>query len=83
MLVLNPQEASVHPMLLDELVAARIDDLRRQATRERLALPLRRPSPLARAAWRSLHAVGYLLVGAGLRLATAGERPRATGRSVV
>jgi hypothetical protein len=62
--------------LLDELVAARVDDLRRQASRERRALPLLRPSPVARAARRSLHAFGYLLVGAGLRLATAGERQR-------
>jgi hypothetical protein len=66
----------VHPLLLDELVAARVDDLRRQASRERRALPLLRPSPVARAARRSLHAFGYLLVGAGLRLATAGERQR-------
>jgi hypothetical protein len=73
----------VHPMLLDELAAARVDDLRRQAQRERLALSLLRPSPLARAAWRSLHAFGYLLVGAGLRLATAGERSGGTGRGVV
>ena len=48
----------MHPLLLDELAAARIDELRRQAARERLALPLLRPSPLARAAWRSLHAFG-------------------------
>jgi hypothetical protein len=32
MLVFNPpQEASVHPLLLDELAAARVDELRRQA----------------------------------------------------
>ena len=66
----------MHPLLLDELVAARVDDLRRQASRERRALPLLRPSPVARAARRSLQAVGFLLVGAGLRLVTAGERPR-------
>jgi hypothetical protein len=77
------QEVSVHPLLLDELAAARVDDLRRQAARERLALPLLRPSPLARVARRSLHAFGYLLVGAGLRLATAGERSSATGRGAV
>jgi hypothetical protein len=69
--------------LLDELAAARVDDLLRQATQERLALPLLRPSPLARAARRSLHAFGYLLVGAGLRLATAGERQGTAGRGVV
>jgi hypothetical protein len=66
----------VHPLLLDQLAAARVDDLRRQASLERLAPPLLRSSPAARAARRSLHAFGYLLVGAGLRLAMAGERPR-------
>ena len=66
----------MHPLLLDELAAARVDDLRRQASRERRALPLLRPSPVARAARRSLHAFGFLLVGAGLRLVTAGERHR-------
>jgi hypothetical protein len=35
MLVFNPQEASMHPLLLDELAAARVDELRRQASRER------------------------------------------------
>jgi hypothetical protein len=71
-----PQEDSVYPLLLQELAAARIDDLLRQAARERRALSLLRPSPVARAVRRSLHAFGYLLVGAGLRLVTAGERPR-------
>jgi hypothetical protein len=66
----------VHPLLLDELAAARVDDLRRQASQERRALPLLRPSPVARAARRSLHAFGFLLVGAGLRLVTACERLR-------
>jgi hypothetical protein len=66
----------VYPLLLQELAAARIDDLLRQAARERRALSLLRPSPVARAVRRSLHAFGYLLVGAGLRLVTAGERPR-------
>jgi hypothetical protein len=73
----------VQPLLLDELAAARVDELRRQASRERLALSLVRPSPAVRAARRSLHALGFLLVGAGLRLATAGERSGAAGRSVV
>jgi len=76
------QEGLVHPLLLDELAAARADALRREAARDRLALPLLRPSPVARAARRSLHAFGYLLVGAGLRLATAGERPGHAGRGV-
>lgn len=66
----------MHPLLLEELAAARIDDLRRQVSRERRALPPLRPSPVARAARRSLHAFGYLLVGAGLRLAMVGERQR-------
>ena len=65
----------------DELAAARVEELRREAARERVALPLLRPSPVARAARRSLHAFGYLLVGAGLRLATAGERQGHAGRS--
>ena len=72
----------MHPLLLDELAAARVEELRRQASRERVALPLLRPSPASRAARRSLRALGYLLVGAGLRLATAGERQGQAGRSV-
>jgi hypothetical protein len=72
----------VHPLLLEEFAAARIDDLRRQVSRERRALPLLRPSPVARAARRSLQSFGFLLVGAGLRLATAGERQSAAGRSL-
>ena len=72
----------MHPLLLDELAAARADALRREAARDRVALSLLRPSPVARAARRSLHAFGYLLVGAGLRLATAGERPGHAGRSI-
>jgi hypothetical protein len=83
MLVFNPQEASMHPLLLDELAAARVDELRRQAARERLALQLLRPSAASRVARRSQRALGFLLVGAGLRLATAGERAGAAGRSVV
>jgi hypothetical protein len=75
------RRASVHPLLLDELAAARVEELRREAARERVALPLLRPSPVARAARRSLHAFGYLLVGAGLRLAMVGERQRYAGRS--
>jgi hypothetical protein len=69
----------VHPMLLEELAAARIDDLCRVASRERRALPLLRPSPAARAARRLVHGFGFLLVGAGLRLATAGERQGPAG----
>jgi hypothetical protein len=76
------QEASVHPLLLDELAAARVDDLRQEAARARLALPLVRPSPLVRAARRSLSRFGFLLVGAGLRLAAAGEGRSPAGRAV-
>jgi hypothetical protein len=61
-------------MLLEELAAARIDDLRRQAARGRRDLAPLRPSPVARAVRRSLQSFGFLLVGAGLRLATVGER---------
>jgi hypothetical protein len=81
--VFNPQDAPVHPLLLDELATARVDELHRQASRERLALPLVRPSVASRVARRSLRALGFLLVGAGLRLATAGERAGAPDRSVV
>jgi len=72
----------VHPLLLDELAAARVDDLRRQARRERLALSVRRGSPVATVARRSLRTLGFLLVGAGLRLALAGEGQRQAGRGV-
>jgi hypothetical protein len=73
----------VHPILLDELAAARVEELRRQASRQRRALPGVRPSPVARALRRPLHALGYLLVGAGLRLATAGDHEGTAGRSVM
>lgn len=69
----------MHPSLLSELAAARVEELRREAARERVALALLRPSPVARAARRSLQAFGYLLVGAGLRLAVAGERQGRAG----
>ena len=83
----------MHPYLLEELAAARVQELRREATRRRLhryrdvvvdaerhflrvARP-RGPSIARRAAARSLHAVGFWLVGAGLRLAVAGTDRRA------
>ena len=66
----------MYPLLLKEVAAARIDDLYRQAARERRALAVVGPSPVARAARRSLQAIGFLLVGAGLRLVTVGERER-------
>jgi hypothetical protein len=71
----------VHPILVEELVTARIEELRRQARRDRLALSRRRPSsPVARATRRSLHAFGFLLIGAGLRLAMAGDGRGQGGR---
>jgi hypothetical protein len=73
----------VHPLLLDELATARVGELRRQASRERRALPALRPTPVARVTGRSLQAFGYLLVGAGLRLAAAGDRQGAAGRTAV
>jgi hypothetical protein len=72
----------VHPMLLDDLVAVRVEEFHRQARRERLALSVRRPSPVARATRRSLQRFGFLLVGAGLRLATAGEGRGRSGQGV-
>ena len=73
----------MHPLLLEELAAERIDDLRRQVARGRRNLPPLRPSPVARAVRRSLQSFGFLLVGAGLRLATVGERQGPTGRSLM
>ncbi|HEV3504946.1 MAG TPA: hypothetical protein VG637_06655 [Actinomycetes bacterium] len=71
----------MHPLLLEELAAARIDELRREAARARVAHLVARPSRVAGTARRWRHAFGYLLVGAGLRLATAGERQGHAGRS--
>jgi hypothetical protein len=82
-MMVSTQEDSVHPLLLDELAAARVDDLRRQAARERSALPLLRPSPVDRVTRRSVQAFGFLLVRVGLRLAMAGEQRATAGRSVV
>jgi hypothetical protein len=73
MLVFYFRRPPVYPLLLDELAAARIDELRRQACRDRLARSLDRPSRVADASRRSLRAFGFLLVGAGLRLAMAGD----------
>jgi hypothetical protein len=91
--LVSTEEAGMHPFLLDELAAARVQELRREAARRRLhayrdvvvdperwflrvARPSR-PSIARRAAARSLHSVGFWLVGAGLRLAVAGTDPRA------
>ena len=72
----------MNPLLLDELAATQVEVLRRQAARERLALPLLPSSRLARAGRRSLQAFGFLLVGVGLRLAMAGERQAPARRSL-
>ena len=62
----------MHPYLLEDLVTDRIDELHRQAARERRSGTLRRPTPAGRVTARSLRAVGFWLIGAGLRLAMAG-----------
>src|SRR5919106_1703297 len=87
------EEVAMHPYLLEELAAARVQELRREAARRRLhqyrdvvvdperhflrmtTWP-RGPSIARRAAARSLHAVGFWLVGAGLRLAVTGTDRR-------
>jgi len=87
------EEAAMHPYLLDELAAARVQELRREAARRRLheyrdvvvdperyfirVAWPRRPSIARRAAARSLQSVGFWMVGAGLRLAVAGTDRRA------
>jgi hypothetical protein len=75
MLVLT-EEAALHPYLLEELAATRVQELRRELSLVRLTAP-RRPWIARRAAARSLHSVGFWLVGAGLRLAVAGTDRRA------
>lgn len=74
MLVLT-EEAAMHPYLLEELAAARVQELRRETSFLPVPSP-RRPSIARRAAARSLHSVGFWLVGAGLRLAVAGTDRR-------
>jgi ribosomal protein L15E len=74
MLVLM-EEAAMHPYLLEELAAVRVQELRRETSFLRVTAP-RRPSIARRAAARSLHSVGFWLVGAGLRLAVAGTDRR-------
>ncbi len=62
----------MHPYLLEDLVTDHIDELHRQVARERRSGALRRPTPAGRVTARSLRAVGFWLIGAGLRLAMAG-----------
>jgi hypothetical protein len=92
-MMVSTEEAAMHPYLLEELAAARVQELHREAARRRLlayrdmgADPERhllrmtwpsRPSIARRAAAGSLHAIGFWLVGAGLRLAVAGTDRRA------
>jgi hypothetical protein len=71
------EEAAVHPFQYEELTAARIEELRRLA-----GGPRRRPSRVVLASRRSLRALGFLLIGAGLRLALAAEGRRQAGRIV-
>jgi hypothetical protein len=87
------EEATMHPFLLEELAAARVQELRREVAGRRLheyrdlvvdpehyflrVAWARHPSIARRAAARSLHSVGFWLVGAGLRLAVAGSGRRA------
>ena len=68
-----------HPLLQEALVDDRIRELRRDADAWRLAARSRSPSATRRATSRSLQAVGFWLVGAGLRLALAGPDRRAPG----
>jgi hypothetical protein len=74
-MLVSKEEAVVHPFQLEELAAARIDELRGLAGRPRA-------SRVALVSRRSLRALGFLLVGAGLRLALAAEGRRDAGRSV-
>jgi hypothetical protein len=60
------------PLLLDALAATRIEELRRDADAWRRAAGARRPWATGRVTARSLNALGFWLVGAGLRLAVAG-----------
>jgi len=77
MLVLTRRDQMNPPLLLDTLAAARIQELHRDAAAWRRAAMARRPSAAGRVAARSLNALGFWLVGAGLRLALtgAGRRP--------
>jgi hypothetical protein len=92
-MMVSTEEAAMHPYLLDELAATRVQELRREAAARRVhesrdlavdpehhflrVAVVRRPSIARRAAAASLHALGFWLVAAGLRLAVAG-----TGREV-
>jgi hypothetical protein len=68
-----------HPLLMEAFVDDRIRELRRDADAWRLTARSRHPSATRRATARSLYAVGFWLVGAGLRLAPAGLDRRAPG----
>jgi hypothetical protein len=69
-----------HPLLMEALVDDRIRELRRDADAWRLVARSRHPSATRVATARWLQAVGFWLVGAGLRLALAGPDRRTLGR---
>jgi hypothetical protein len=87
-MMVSMEEAAMHPYLLDELAATRIQELRREAAARRVHVSrdlavdperhflrvavARRPSIARRAAAAWVHSLGFWLVGAGLRLALAG-----------
>jgi hypothetical protein len=72
----------LHPLLLRELAVERVEELRREATRGRLALSVLRPSRGGGVRSRAMRRVGFLLVGAGLRLAVAGADRDPAGRGM-
>jgi hypothetical protein len=76
-MLVSSEEAAVHPFQYEELAAARIEELRRLAGGSQS-----RPSRVVLASRRSLRALGFLLIGAGLRLALAAEGRRQAGRGV-
>jgi hypothetical protein len=87
------EEATMHPFLLEELAATRVQELHREMAGRRLlqyrdlvvdpeayfirVAWARRPSIARRTVARSLRAVGFWMIGAGLRLAVAGTGRRA------
>jgi hypothetical protein len=81
-MLVSSEEAAVHPFQFEDLAAARIDELRGLGGDPRRALPPRRPSRAVLASRRSLRALGFLLIGAGLRLALAAEGRRRARRSL-
>jgi hypothetical protein len=60
-------------LLIEDLVADRIAELHRQGERARVRRAVRRTSSARQAAIRLLGALGFWLVGVGLRLVLAGD----------